>query len=86
MKQSIISLVTFCLLTSIAFGQQTQTGEDPFYYKISGLVYVKEYTALTRTKTTTLKIPKEPLKFKIVSKEVDATDNSTFYVIKFLQI
>lgn len=86
MIKSLTITIAFLLLTTIVFGQQTQTGEDPFFYKVSGLVYVKEFDALTRTKTTTLKIPKEPLKFKIVSKEVDATDNSTFYVIKFLQI
>jgi hypothetical protein len=86
MTKLFVTSIVFCIFTSIAFGQQTQANEDPFFYKVSGLVYVKEFNALTRTKTTTLKIPKEPLKFKIVSKEVDATDNSTFYVIKFLQI
>ncbi len=85
MKLLIIS-TTLSLLSSFAFGQQTQTGEDPFYYQVSGLIYVKEFNALEREKTETLKIPKEPLRFKIVSKEVNATDNSTFYVIKFLQI
>jgi len=87
MTKIITTCFFFFLLNRIAFGQQTQTNvEDPFFYKISGLVYVKEFTALTRSKTTILKIPKEPLKFKIVSKEIDPTDNSTFYVIKFLPI
>jgi hypothetical protein len=85
MTKPLFTSFILCFLTNFVFGQQSQR-EDPFYYQVSGLVYVNEFDALTRTKTTNTKIPKEPLKFKIVVKEVDATDNSTFYVIKFLQI
>lgn len=86
MIKSLNFTIAFLLFTTIVFAQQTQVVDDPFFYKVSGLVYVKEFDAMTRAKTTNLKIPKEPLKFKIVSKEVDASDNSTFYIIKFLQI
>jgi hypothetical protein len=86
MTKSLITSFLFCFLASVAFGQQDQTGEDPFYYQISGLVYVKEFNTTTRAKTQTQKIPKEPLRFRIVSKEIDNTDNSTFYVIQFLRI
>ncbi|MES2478883.1 MAG: hypothetical protein V4561_07340 [Bacteroidota bacterium] len=86
MKKTLLSTFIACLIYGLAFGQQSQSTDDPFYYQVAGLVYVKEFNAVTRAKTITQKIPKEPLKFKIVSKETDATDNSTYYVVQFLNI
>lgn len=86
MRKSIITSLILCFLIGISYGQQDQTIEDPYYYEISGLVYVKEFNTLTKTKTEIQKIPKEPLRFRIVSKEINAIDNSTFYIIQFLRI
>lgn len=86
MLKLIFASLIFCLSYNILNGQQVQIIEDPFFYKISGLVYVYEFDAITRMRNTNLKIPKEPLKFKIVAKEIDAGDGFTFYVIKFLTI
>lgn len=86
MTKYLISAIFLVFLTEAVYGQQQQSGEDPFFYKVSGLVYVQEYNSLTRSKTSNLKIPKEPLKFRIVSKETESSDNSTYYVIQFLRI
>ncbi len=86
MKKLILITATFILVSNTLFAQQSQPNEDPFFYQISGLVYVYEFDLTNRDKTDTHKIPKEPLKFKIASKETDANDNSTYYVIKFIAI
>jgi len=86
MVKKFILSVSLVFLTGLVLSQQEQIGEDPFFYRVSGLVYVQEYNSLNRSKTTNLKIPKEPLRFRIVKKETEPTDNSTFYVIQFLRI
>lgn len=66
---------------------QEQELTDPYYYQIKGLVYVREYNTIAPgTRTRIEKIPKENLKFRIVRKETDNTNNSTFYIIQFLPI
>ncbi|MEX0968402.1 MAG: hypothetical protein WD077_14300 [Bacteroidia bacterium] len=80
------TLLTALIPHSLLSQNQGQTIEDPFYYQVAGLVYVKIFDPVLRSKTPTVKIPKEPLKFKIVGKEIEPSDNSVFYVIKFLPI
>jgi len=82
-------LTAMALTISIMSFGQTQDVEAPFYYQVSGLVYVYDYDATTRTQQTTFKIPKSPLKFEIVRKEkniVNAAANYDYYIIKFLTI
>lgn len=79
-------LIVLFLCVGFAYSQQSQTSEDPFSYKVVGLFYIQEYTVATKTKTTTTKIPKSPLKFKIVGTEIDPTDNSSFYILQFSPI
>ncbi len=84
MKKIAITLFFAILINGGLVAQsQSQTNEDPFSYKINGLVYVKEFNSLTRSKTQTQKIPKTDLLFNIVSKEIESSDNSTYYVIQF---
>ena len=73
------------LLFGILANSQTQE-EEPFSYEVDGLVYVYEYDISNQKKTTTQKIPKEGIKFKIVRNEIDKTDESVFYIIQFLAI
>jgi hypothetical protein len=78
-----------CILLSIAFTKshaQEQDVDAPFYYQVSGLVYLYNYNVATRVQQTTFKIPKPPLKFEIVRKEKNNSDHYDFYVIKFLPI
>jgi hypothetical protein len=80
---------TLLLLPVLLFGlianSQTQE-EEPFAYEIEGLVFAYEYDISNQTKTKKQKIPKEGLKFKIVRNDTDKTDQSVFYIIKFLII
>ncbi|MFO7448166.1 MAG: hypothetical protein R6W90_17535, partial [Ignavibacteriaceae bacterium] len=88
MKINIYITVFVCLFGGILFGQQNQEGEDPFYYQVAGLVYVKEFDRSSRDTTSVRRIPKEPLRFRIVSNEFFGTDNKadTICVIQFLEI
>jgi hypothetical protein len=86
MEKTIFTFIFLFFCIGIILGQQLQIAEDPYNYKIEGLVYVKEFNETRREKDTIQRIPKEPLKFRIVGKEVDKNDNSSFYIIKFLPI
>jgi hypothetical protein len=86
MEKTIIQLVFLFFFTGMIIGQQVQISEDPYNYKVEGLVYVKEFNEAKKEKDAIQRIPKEPLKFRIVGKEVDKIDNSSFYIIRFLPI
>jgi len=86
MKKPIFTLLMLFFVTVMTCAQQLQITDEKFYYEIGGLVYVKPYYIHTKTKETNdrfIKIPKEKLQFRIVSKQIDSKDNSTYYVIQF---
>src|SRR3954465_7635548 len=82
MKKVTFTSIIFLLIAHFAKAQQSQTDDEPFYYQIAGLVYVSSYDILNKTQGTDVRIPKEPLKFKIVSQKKDDKNND-FYVIQF---
>jgi hypothetical protein len=87
MKKSFL-IVIAVTITILSFAQEQEV-DAPFYYQVSGLVYVYNYNISTRTQQTTFKIPKPPLKFEIVRKEQNtstANANYDYYIIKFLPI
>lgn len=81
----IITVLAIIMIHLSVYGQQQI--DEPFSYKVGGLVYFYEYNAQAKEKTQTQKIPKEGLKFRIVRTEIDSeNDNSVFYIVKFLTI
>jgi|688.fasta_scaffold48856_3 hypothetical protein len=86
MKRKVTFLKILLLLFIVKTQGQVQEIDAPFYYQISGLVFVYDYDIATKTQNTTFKTPLPPLKFKIVKKEKNAAGNYDFYIIKFLTI
>jgi hypothetical protein len=84
MKNLFLTVIVLTI-SILSFGQ-SQDVEAPFYYQVSGLVYVYNYDITTRTQQTTFKVPKPPLKFEIVRKEKDTSNSYYYYIIKFLTI
>ena len=80
-----ILIIITILIPLLTLGQQAQIEDEPFYYQVEGLVYVKKFNKEERKPTEEQKIPEAPLKFKIVKKEVRG-DNIIYYVIQFLPI
>ena len=62
---------------------QSQNFNDPFGYRIIGLVYVKTFDADERKPEDDQKIARPGLIFNIVAEEVNKTTNASYYVIQF---
>lgn len=60
--------------------------DEPFSYKVNGLVYFYKYDVEGKKKIDEPKIPKEGLKFKIVGEETFPGDSVLTYLVKFLPI
>jgi len=86
MKSKLFVLSLILISPFFTCYSQEQDVDAPFYYQISGLVYVYDYDVKTPKQLTTFKIPKAPLKFSIQRKEKNKADDYDFYIIKFLTI
>ena len=83
MKQFSLTF-SFILIFSAIYCQEQV--EEPFSYKVNGLIYFYKFDLQTQEPTDKMKIPKEGLKFQIVRNHFNESDNSLLHVVKFLDI
>ncbi|MEO6522024.1 MAG: hypothetical protein ABIN91_10130 [Mucilaginibacter sp.] len=88
MKKIFLLFSFVFVFQAVLYAQQAQnTDEEPFFYEVSGLIYVNHYDAANKIpETDYFKIPREPLKFKIVGKEKNIHNQNDYVIIKFLPI